>query len=90
MVPYSNDREVSPFVGSLPAGAAAEKTLDQLPSPTQTMPAQTLRPSCILAAATDLTSLLVEPIVDPVVIVRGAEGGFKAAANTLEYVFGDE
>ena len=64
-IPYSNDPNMDNFIGSLPAGKAAEKMLDQIPIPDEAAPAARIRPTCVAAKTSDLATLLTDPIVDP-------------------------
>ncbi len=82
-VPYSNDPGMDHFIGALPADKTAEKFLDQAPVPAESKPATQIRPACITASATDLTTLLSEPLPDPYAFVTSEELGFVVAGGAL-------
>jgi len=82
-VPYSNDPGMDHFTGPLPAGKAAERSLDQLPVPTESRSAFHVRPACVAGNPGDLLTLLERSPADPYTSIASAEYGFTVAARAL-------
>jgi hypothetical protein len=82
-VPYSNDPGMDHFTGPLPAGKAAERSLDQLPVPTESRSAFHVRPACVAGNPADLLTLLEHSPADPYSSIASSEYGFTVAARAL-------
>ncbi len=82
-VPYTNDPKMDHFLGSLPAGKAAENSLDQIVVPRESKPATLIRPACVAAKASDLAALLTEPLADPYASITSSEHGFVIAGGAV-------
>jgi tetratricopeptide (TPR) repeat protein len=83
VVPYSNDPGMDHFAGPLPAGKAAERSLDQLPVPTESRSAIHVRAACVAGHPGDLLTLLERSPADPFSSIASAEYGFTVAARAL-------
>lgn len=83
VVPYTNDPETGHLTFSLPTGQAAEKRLDRISAPKDSIAPSIARSTCILARKQDLESLLVEPIADPYTLLDTAPYGFTVAGGAL-------
>ncbi len=87
-IPFTNDPNTDHFIGALPVGKAAVKTLDTLAPPQDSRNAGSIRPSCVAGSSAALRELLNEPIVDPYVTVGNVGpvtivGGAVASHETL-------
>ena len=81
VVPYSNDRDLGNFFGSLPVDHGAEKKLDRVNAPRETKELVAARSTCLLASRSDLLGLLEEPIADPFSTIVTHDHNFFAAAE---------
>ncbi len=82
-IPYTNDPKMDHFIGSLPAGKAAERSLDRVPVPQVSREATLIRPACIAAKASDLASLTSDPVADPYASITPKTHGFTIAAGAV-------
>jgi len=83
VIPYSNDPGMDHYIGSLPAGKEAERVLDEIRVPGDSIPAVQIRPACIAAKASDLTALLGESLPDPYASINSTELGFVVAGGAV-------
>lgn len=83
VVPYTNDPGTGHLSRPLPTGQAAEKQLDNLEAPKESIRVSTARSTCLLAARSDLDALTCEPLADPYIQLDTTRYEFTQVAGAL-------
>ena len=82
-VPWTNDREQSTFVGSLPPSRSAPRTLDDLAVRTSTSAVDRVRPVCLVATADQFRDLLPKRMTVARTLLLAGDGSVVAAEGAL-------